>query len=158
MLDIHDGACEPDIVMKKFIDFIKNKDPTRSSDFVLTISYYHHHCHGMIIVIKMAIMPWSLPHSIRSGSDQPLESLVLHALTQWNQSLEFRNTSRLLSLATGLRSIEVSIIQSFPDHDNLNLVLLIIMTTSAEGSISNSKSQADFPYFFRTIAENKQYK
>ena len=73
-------------------------------------------------------------------------------------SLEFRNTSRLLSLATGLRSIEVSIIQSFPDHDNLNLILLIIMTTSAEGSISNSKSQADFPYFFRTIAENKQYK
>lgn len=44
MLDIHDGACEPDIVMKKFIDFIKNKDPTRSSDFVLTISYYHCHC------------------------------------------------------------------------------------------------------------------
>jgi hypothetical protein len=29
---------------------------------------------------------------------------------------------------------------------------------SAEGSISNSKSQEDFPYFFRTIAENKQYK
>ena len=51
MLDIHDGACEPDIVMKKFIDFIKNKDPTRSSDFVLTISYYH------CVVIKMAIMP-----------------------------------------------------------------------------------------------------
>ena len=47
MLDIHDGACEPDIVMKKFIDFIKNKDPTRSSDFVLTVSHYHchHHCH-----------------------------------------------------------------------------------------------------------------
>ena len=44
MLDIHDGACEPDIVMKKFIDFIKNKDPTRSSDFVLTISYHHCHC------------------------------------------------------------------------------------------------------------------
>ena len=116
MLDIHDGACEPDIVMKKFIDFIKNKDPTRSSDFVLTISYYHHHCHGIIIVIKMAIMPWSLPHSICSGSDQPLESLVLHALTQWNQSLEFRNTSRLLSLATGIRSIEASITHSFPNN------------------------------------------
>lgn len=152
MLDIHDGACEPDIVMKKFIDFIKNKDPTRSSDFVIVIITV------MTIVIKVAIMPWSLPHSICSGSDQPLESLVLHALTQWNQSLEFRNTSRLLSLATGTRSVEASITQRFPNHDNLNLVLLIIITTSAEGSISNSKSQADFPYFFRTIAENKQYK
>ena len=29
MLDIQDGACEPDIVMKRFIDFIKNKDPTK---------------------------------------------------------------------------------------------------------------------------------
>ena len=152
MLDIHDGACEPDIVMKKFIDFIKNKDPTRSSDFVIVIITV------MTIVIKVAIMPWSLPHSISSGSDQPLESSVLHALTQWNQSLEFRNTSRLLSLATGTRSVEASITQRFPNHDNLNLVLLIIITTSAEGSISNSKSQADFPYFFRTIAENKQYK
>ena len=152
MLDIHDGACEPDIVMKKFIDFIKNKDPTRSSDFVIVIITV------MTIVIKVAIMPWSLPHSICSGSDQPLESLVLHALTQWNQSLEFRNTSRLLSLATGTRSVEASITQRFPNNDNLNLVLLIIITTSAEGSISNSKSQADFPYFFRTIAENKQYK
>ena len=51
MLDIHDGACEPDIVMKKFIDFIKNKDPTRSSDFVIVIITV------MTIVIKVAIMP-----------------------------------------------------------------------------------------------------
>ena len=29
MLDIQDGQCEADIVMKKFIDFIKNKDPSR---------------------------------------------------------------------------------------------------------------------------------
>ena len=29
MLDIQDGQCEADIVMKKFIDFIKNKDPAR---------------------------------------------------------------------------------------------------------------------------------
>ena len=30
-------------------------------------------------------------------------------------------------------------------------------SSTAEGSISNSGSE-DFPYFFRTIAENKQYK
>ena len=38
------------------------------------------------------------------------------------------------------------------------IIIMIFILTSAEGSISNSKSQADFPYFFRTIAENKQYK
>jgi hypothetical protein len=29
VLDIQDGQCEADVVMKKFIDFIKNKDPSR---------------------------------------------------------------------------------------------------------------------------------
>ena len=29
VLDIQDGKCEADVVMKKFIDFIKNKDPSR---------------------------------------------------------------------------------------------------------------------------------
>merc|ERR1711892_44984 len=33
----------------------------------------------------------------------------------------------------------------------------VVISYSAEGSISNSVSE-DFPYFFRTIAENKQYK
>ena len=28
-LEIQDGQCEADVVMKKFIDFIKNKDPSR---------------------------------------------------------------------------------------------------------------------------------
>ena len=29
VLDIQDGQCEADVVMKKFIDFIKSRDPTR---------------------------------------------------------------------------------------------------------------------------------
>ena len=29
MLDIQNGQCEADVVMKKFIDFIKNKDPSK---------------------------------------------------------------------------------------------------------------------------------
>ena len=32
----------------------------------------------------------------------------------------------------------------------------VVITYSAEGS--SSESEKDFPYFFRTIAENKQYK
>ena len=29
LLDIQDGQCRADVVMKKFIDFIKSRDPTR---------------------------------------------------------------------------------------------------------------------------------
>ena len=34
MLDIQNGQCEADVVMKKFIDFIKNKDPTKFRSMV----------------------------------------------------------------------------------------------------------------------------
>lgn len=37
----------------------------------------------------------------------------------------------------------------------------VVITYSAEGSISTEGTggkETDFPYFFRTIAENKQYK
>ena len=33
-LDIKDGKCEPDVVMKKFIDFIKTKEISRFSSTV----------------------------------------------------------------------------------------------------------------------------
>ena len=33
----------------------------------------------------------------------------------------------------------------------------LVISYSAEGSISNDQDK-EFPYFFRTIAENKQYK
>lgn len=33
----------------------------------------------------------------------------------------------------------------------------VVISYSAEGTISNSNSK-EYPYFFRTIAENKQYK
>ena len=33
----------------------------------------------------------------------------------------------------------------------------LVISYSAEGSITNSHNQ-DFPFFFRTIAENKQYR
>jgi hypothetical protein len=33
----------------------------------------------------------------------------------------------------------------------------VVISYSAEGSIMKEKSR-DYPYFFRTIAENKQYK
>ena len=34
MLDIQNGQCEADVVMKKFIDFIKNKDPSKFRSMV----------------------------------------------------------------------------------------------------------------------------
>jgi hypothetical protein len=33
----------------------------------------------------------------------------------------------------------------------------VVISYSAEGSMGKEKSR-DYPYFFRTIAENKQYK
>ena len=43
VLDIQDGQCEADVVMKKFIDFIKNKDPSRfrSTVGILGMSIYY---------------------------------------------------------------------------------------------------------------------
>ena len=34
VLSINDGKCEADVVMKKFIDFIKNKDPSKFRSMV----------------------------------------------------------------------------------------------------------------------------
>ena len=34
----------------------------------------------------------------------------------------------------------------------------VVITYSAEGSIKDDEDQTQYPYFFRTIAENKQYK
>jgi len=90
VLDIQDGQCEADVVMKKFIDFIKNKDPTR---FRSTIGILGPAC---------------------SNTVEPIAGVSKHYRT-------------------------------------------VVISYSAEGSISNSNSE-DFPYFFRTIAENKQYK
>ena len=40
-LDIKDGKCEPDVVMKKFIDFIKTKEISRFSSTVGTCILYY---------------------------------------------------------------------------------------------------------------------
>jgi len=90
VLDIQDGQCEADVVMKKFIDFIKNKDPSR---FRSTVGILGPAC---------------------SNTIEPIAGVSKHYRT-------------------------------------------VVISYSAEGSISNSVSD-DFPYFFRTIAENKQYK
>jgi hypothetical protein len=34
----------------------------------------------------------------------------------------------------------------------------VVITYSAEGSISTDDGKESYPYFFRTIAENRQYK
>lgn len=34
----------------------------------------------------------------------------------------------------------------------------VVITYSAEGSITSQGNEEQYPYFFRTIAENKQYK
>ena len=89
-LDIKDGKCEPDVVMKKFIDFIKTKEISRFSSTV--------------------------------GVLGPACSNTVEAIA--GVSKHFRT---------------------------------VVISYSAEGSISSDNRQ-DYPYFFRTIAENKQYK
>ena len=89
-LDIKDGKCEPDVVMKKFIDIIKTKDNTR---FRSTVGMLGPAC---------------------SDTVEPIAGVSKHFRT-------------------------------------------VVISYSAEGSISSDNRQ-DYPYFFRTIAENKQYK
>ena len=90
VLDIQDGQCEADVVMKKFIDIIKTKDNTR---FRSTVGMLGPAC---------------------SDTVEPIAGVSKHFRT-------------------------------------------VVISYSAEGSISSDNRQ-DYPYFFRTIAENKQYK
>jgi len=89
-LDILDGRCEADVVMKKFIDVVKTKNVER---FRSTAGVLGPAC---------------------SDTVEPLAGVAKHFRT-------------------------------------------VVITYSAEGSISNENSE-DYPYFFRTIAENKMYK
>ncbi|XP_023326697.1 uncharacterized protein LOC111700109 isoform X2 [Eurytemora carolleeae] len=89
-LDILDGQCEADVVMKKFIDVVKTKNVER---FRSTAGVLGPAC---------------------SDTVEPLAGVAKHFRT-------------------------------------------VVITYSAEGSISNDNSK-DYPFFFRTIAENKMYK
>ena len=105
-MDIQDGRCEADLVMKKFIDFIKNKDPSR---FRSTIGILGE----KLSCVSSANMLVFLGPAC-SNTIEPIAGVSKHYRT-------------------------------------------VVISYSAEGSISNGNSQ-EFPYFFRTIAENKQYK
>jgi len=89
-LDINDGQCEADVVMKRFIDIIKTND---ASKFRSTVGMLGPAC---------------------SDTVEPIAGVSKHFRT-------------------------------------------VVISYSAEGTISNSNSK-EYPYFFRTIAENKQYK
>merc|ERR1719219_2343266 len=89
-LDINDGQCEADVVMKRFIDIIKTND---ASKFRSTVGMLGPAC---------------------SDTVEPIAGVSKHFRT-------------------------------------------VVISYSAEGSISSDNRQ-DYPYFFRTIAENKQYK
>merc|ERR1719244_515962 len=90
VLDINDGQCEADVVMKRFIDIIKTND---ASKFRSTVGMLGPAC---------------------SDTVEPIAGVSKHFRT-------------------------------------------VVISYSAEGSISNDNSK-EYPYFFRTIAENKQYK
>ena len=102
-LDINDGQCEADVVMKRFIDIIKTND---ASKFRSTV--------GMLGEWIVTSMTSRCAGPACSDTVEPIAGVSKHFRT-------------------------------------------VVISYSAEGTISNSNSK-EYPYFFRTIAENKQYK
>ena len=73
-LDIKDGKCEPDVVMKKFIDFIKTKEISRFSS---TVGVLGPACSNTVEAIagvskhyRTVVVTYSAKGSVSSGEEE----------------------------------------------------------------------------------------